>query len=622
MEKNNIILAVILSVFILAGWQFVDNYRINGDIINFDRPAPLSVQNQAGQNQPNQNAGTALNPQANNINDPNDIGAPTLGNAGANSGGTLNNAFLSPAEIIAQDFNNQTRITIRNDRVSGSINLKGAKIDDLTLLDYRTSLDDNSDQVSLLSPAGQANSYFAEFGWVAAANITQRVTLPNSESLWQASSTSLTAGDPVILRWVSPEGVGFVQRISMDQDFLFTVTQEIEDNGVIGALISEGVSTYGRILRKGIPASLSQLYILHEGMIGFLEDGLQEIDYDEIAEEPNGVMRWNSTGGWVGITDKYWLAALVPDQTRNFTARMISKPTMPTGNLEDYLYQSDVMMPLASNQQTTHLFLGAKQTTLLDRYMDDLGFVNFDLAVDFGWFYFLTKPIFYALHWLHEKIGNFGVSILILTVFIKALLFPLANKSYKSMSKMKLLQPKMLELRERYKDDRTKLNQAMMDLYKNERVNPLAGCLPILVQIPIFFSLYKVLYVTIEMRHAPFFGWIQDLSAPDPLRLLNFFGFAPWDVPEFLAIINIGIWPILMGISMWAQMRLNPAPADPIQQKIFTFMPILFTFMLGNFAAGLVIYWTWNNVLSMSQQYIIMKRMGVAIGGGRDKTAS
>jgi len=351
-------------------------------------------------------------------------------------------------------------------------------------------------------------------------------------------------------------------------------------------------------------------------MIGVFNGTLQEIKYDDIQEA--GTEKQTTTGGWLGITDKYWLTALAPEQSRTVETSFSARPRgADHAYAADYLGPSTVLQPGQSTGETAHFFAGAKRTTLLDAYADTLKITNFDRAVDFGIFYFLTKPLFYAIHWLNAFLGNFGLAILALTVCIKLLLFPLANKSYVSMSKMKLLQPQMVELKERCGSDRQKLSQAMMALYKKEKVNPMAGCLPILVQIPIFFSLYKVLFVTIEMRHAPFFGWIHDLSAPDPLGFLTLFGLIDWSVPATLAIVNIGIWPILMGATMWFQQKLNPPPADPVQAKIFAWLPIVFTFMLGSFPSGLVIYWAWNNLLSIAQQWVIMKRMGVAIGGGR-----
>ena len=387
---------------------------------------------------------------------------------------------------------------------------------------------------------------------------------------------------------------------------MFKVTQLVENK----TNKSITLYPYGLISRTDVPETLG-FFILHEGLIGVFNGNLEELDYDDL--EDTKVETRTSQGGWLGITDKYWLMALIPNQKEKFTGSF-------RHNLSEnrHKYQADFVgqgkiVPANSSASTTHqIFAGAKEVKLLDGYSEQHGIVRFDLAVDFGWFYFLTKPIFYVLEYFYRLLGNFGLGILLLTVLIKLAFFPLANKSYRAMSRMKQLQPKMMKLRERYPDNKQKLNESMMKLYREEKVNPAAGCLPIMVQIPVFFALYKVLFVTIEMRHAPFFGWIQDLSAADPTSIFNLFGLIPWNPPE---ILLIGIWPLLMGVTMWLQQKLNPAPADPIQQKIFMFLPIVFTFMLARFPAGLVIYWAWNNILSIAQQWYIMRRMGVKIGG-------
>ncbi|MBT5811232.1 MAG: membrane protein insertase YidC, partial [Rhodospirillaceae bacterium] len=416
--------------------------------------------------------------------------------------------------------------------------------------------------------------------------------------------------------WDNGEGLTFEREYSLDDNFMITLTQRVKNN------TSKDISLapYGLLSRTGTPQLLG-FYILHEGLLGVFDQTLKEVDYSDLRDD--GAQRQSTTGGWLGITDKYWLAALIPDQKMKVET---SFNAAKRGNLD--LYQADYLAPpiVAKSggviETTNSLFAGAKEVTMLDKYEAERGVARFDLAVDFGWFYWLTKPIFYMIIWLNERLGNFGLAILALTVMIKLLFFPLANKSYVSMSRMKKLQPKMVELRERCGDDRQKMNQEMMALYKTEKVNPASGCLPMVVQIPVFFALYKVLFVSIEMRHAPFYGWIHDLSAPDPLGLLTAFGMIPWDVPEIYQMVNIGIWPLIMGISMFLQQKLNPAPADPVQAKIFMFMPIMFTFLLAQFPAGLVIYWAWNNVLSMTQQWVIMRRMGVAIGGGSTPAAA
>ncbi|HEY9548584.1 MAG TPA: membrane protein insertase YidC, partial [Kiloniellaceae bacterium] len=502
---------------------------------------------------------------------------------------------------------------------SGSIALRGARIDDLTLKQYHETIEPESQPITLLSPEGSADPYFARFGW--AAKPGSDVTLPKADTLWTAEGGPLTTDSPVTLRWDNGEGLTFEQTIAIDDQYLFTVTQRVINNGGAAA----NVAPFGLISRSGTPGTLD-FYILHEGPLGVFNGALEEFDYSgDLKDEYQGsevVIERSTTGGWFGITDKYWLTALVPSQDAEVKARFVyNQPNGRDHYQSDFLYDAATVAPGASLETTTRLFAGAKVVPLLQHYEETYSIVNFDRAVDFGYFYFLTKPIFYALHWLHDQVGNFGLAILGLTVVIKLIFFPLANKSYKSMAKMRKLQPKMMELRERYGEDKQRLNQEMMALYKKEGANPLSGCLPIVIQIPVFFALYKVMFVTIEMRHAPFYGWIRDLSAPDPTTILNGFGLLPWDAPDLgiLSILNIGIWPLMMGISMFLQQKLNPQPPDPVQAKVFLMMPVIFTFMLSTFPAGLVIYWTWNNILSMTQQAFIMKRQGVPLGGGRSK---
>jgi YidC/Oxa1 family membrane protein insertase len=492
------------------------------------------------------------------------------------------------------------RIKITNPRLEGSISLKGARIDDLFLKDYRETLDSESPLVELLHPAGTPQPYYSEFGWIP-MNGTK---VPNRNSEWTTNSSELAPGSPVTLRWDNGEGLIFEQQISLDDNYMFTVVQRVRNNGADAV----SVAPYGLVSRTGKPEILD-FYILHEGLLGVINDALQEIDYDDLVEE--GPKRFKTKGGWLGITDKYWLVAMIPDQGASLNMSFNSGAVGTTRKYQsDYLMDAMSVPKGATVEVKNHLFAGAMQVPLLDSYEEKIGIPRFDLAVDFGWFYFLTKPIFYALIWLNNYLGNFGLAILALTVGIKLLFFPLANKSYRAMSKMKGLQPKMQSMKERFGDDKQRMNQELMALYKKEGVNPAAGCLPMVVQIPVFFALYKVLFVTIEMRHAPFYGWVNDLSARDPLGLLTGFGLIDWNVPLALDMVNIGLWPIIMGVTMFLQQKLNPQPTDPIQAKIFLFMPLIFTFILAPFPAGLVIYWAWNNILSMGQQWVIMKRMG------------
>ena len=493
----------------------------------------------------------------------------------------------------------------------GSINLKGARIDDVVLKKYRKTVDPTSPNVVLLSPAGGPDAYYTEHGWVAGAG--KDVSVPGPDTLWKAASDApLTPQSPLTLSYDNGKGLIFNRTIAVDENYVFTLTDAVANT------TSEAVTLYpfALVSRHGLPQTQG-FFILHEGLIGVVADGsLEEISYQEALDDPPATFKSNS--GWLGITDKYWAAVVIPDQGKAFDARFAGTP----GSLGQERFQTDYLMaPLTIAANSTgeakgHVFAGAKEVNLVDGYASEFGIAKFDLLIDWGWFYFLTKPMFFALDYFYELVGNFGVAILIVTLLIKLVLFPLANKSYVSMSKMKKLQPEMQRIKERFGDDRTRMQQVMMEMYKKEKVNPASGCLPILVQIPVFFALYKVLFVTIEMRHAPFFGWIKDLSAPDPTSVFNLFGLLPFDpahVPVIGHFLIIGAWPLIMGVTMWVQMRLNPAPPDPMQQKIFAWMPVFFTFLLAGFPAGLVIYWAWNNFLSVIQQSAIMHRQGVEI---------
>ncbi len=581
-DQKNLILAIVASVVILFAYQMF-----------FQKPhPPQTTQQQAKQTTGKPSAETGK---------PGEQATGALPVGGDTTG--VASKPVNPEVERATALKASPRLKISSPDLVGSIDLKGARIDDVSLRKYRVTLDPNSPMVELLHPVGTSNAYYAQFGWVAQHG--SKIKVPDGNSVWTANHDELTPSQPVVLRWDNGAGLVFEQMLSLDKDYMFTVTQRVRNTGA-GAV---SLLPYGLISRTGTPHTLN-FYILHEGLLGVVDNTLHEIKYKDLVKE--GSKAFDSTGGWMGITDKYWLAALVPDQKSPLHVTFRSDKV---GTIEKY--QTDFLMKPHSVPQdgtmevTNRLFAGAKQVPVLDRYEDTLHIPRFDLAVDFGWFYFLTKPIFYALLWLEKYIGNLGLAILVLTVGIKALFFPLANKSYRAMSKMKALQPKMQAMKERYGEDRQRMNQELMALYKKEGVNPAAGCLPMVIQIPVFFSLYKVLFVTIEMRHAPFYGWIHDLSAPDPLGLLTLFGLFPWHVPAALHVINIGLWPLIMGCTMFLQQRLNPQPTDAIQAKIFMFMPIIFTFILAKFPAGLVIYWAWNNVLSMAQQWVIMKRMGV-----------
>jgi len=498
------------------------------------------------------------------------------------------------------------RVPIDTAVVDGSIRLTGARFDDLNLRRYRVSLPSDSPEINLLQPIGVTNPYYSEFGWVPDPGVPAKV--PGKDTLWTlASGDTLSTGKPIVLTWDNGEGLVFSRSIEIDENYIFTIKDSVENKGAAAAKLYP----YGQIVRGGVPWFM-EIWVVHQGMIGVANGKLREKDYSELTEEGARTDTQETTGGWLGFTDHYWMAALIPDQKEPVAA---SFRATNQGNWElytsDFLYKTAREIAPGGKAEVQHrLFAGAKVVSLLDTYSEKLSIERFDMAVDWGWFFFLTKPIFLLLDWLYGIVGNFGVAILLLTVILKAVFFPLANKSYESMAKMKKIQPEMLSLRERWKDDPAKQQQEMMALYRREKVNPVSGCLPMLLQIPVFFSLYKVLYVTIEMRHAPFFGWIQDLSAHDPTSIFNLFGLLPYAVP---AVLIIGALPILNGIVMWVQMKMNPPAPDPMQQRIFGFMPWIFMFMLATFPAGLVMYWAWNGLLSITQQYFIMRRMKAEI---------
>lgn len=510
---------------------------------------------------------------------------------------SLETQIKTREEIISET----SRIKIDTTKLKGSINLKGARFDDLILKDYHETINPKSPEIVVLAPEQTKAPYFAEFGW---ASNSPSVKLPNGETLWQADATDPLGAQDRILTWDNGEGLKFEQKIHLDANYLFTVSHAVTNH------TSQPLKLfpYGRITRRGAPKTAG-FFILHEGPIGFLNNHLEEFKYDDLKEKKE--IKFSSEGGWIGLTDKYWLSALIPAQDKKFEYVFRNESALNTDSYTTGYYGEGVTLaPGERYEFSHHLFAGAKVLNLLDSYEEKLGVKHFDLAVDFGWFYFLTKPMFHLLEIFKNWIGNFGLAILLMTVILKLLFFPLANKSYRSMAKMRALQPKMDKIRERYADDKLKLNQELMEFYKKEKVNPMAGCLPIIIQIPVFFALYKVLFVSIEMRQAPFYGWIHDLSAPDPTSLFNLFGLLPWTPPS---VLMIGAWPIMMGLTMLIQQKLNPAPADPIQAKMFMIMPLVLTVMLAQFPAGLVIYWAWSNMLSILQQWVIMRSTTIAI---------
>jgi YidC/Oxa1 family membrane protein insertase len=486
------------------------------------------------------------------------------------------------------------RIMINTPKIHGSINLVGARLDDLTLATYHETTDPKSPEITLLSPTQTKSAYFVDFGWKGS------VKVPDTTTLWRAkdSNQQLTPNQPITLYWDNGEGLKFEKIVSVDENYLFTVTDRVTNDTQTDVQLK----AFAHVTRIGKPIT-SGYYILHEGAIGVIENRLKEFDYAKLIKE--APIQQTTTGGWLGFTDKYWLVALIPNQK---TVVQTTFSGQEQGEIFccQMEYEGQILKPGQTLEQTQHTFAGAKVLSLLDNYEQKLGFNRFDLAVDFGWFYFLTKPLFYALEFFHQILGNLGLAILLLTILVKILFFPLANKSFHSMARMKALGPKMEQIKQRYTHDKVRMNQELMEFYRREKINPVSGCLPMLIQAPIFFCLYKVFFVTIEMRHAPFYGWIHDLSAPDPTTVFNLFGFLPWSPPSFLMI---GLWPLLMGLTMVLQQRLNPQPADPVQAKMMMIMPIMFTYLFASFPAGLVIYWAWSNVLTIAQQWIMMRRV-------------
>jgi YidC/Oxa1 family membrane protein insertase len=566
LEQKNLVIAVVLSIAILVGFNYL-----------YEGPKMKKLKEQ-------QQVADQLKQQDNsNIPTPNQqpgIAAPTSEVA----------VHLDRESALKKS----PRIRIESESLTGSIALAGGFIDDVTLKHYQETTEDNSANITMLSPQGIDQPYYANFGWVSTDSA---VKMPTDNTVWQSNSTTLTPETPATLYWDNGEGLRFERKISIDNDYMFSIEQRVINNSTKDVQLFQ----YGRILRTGTPDTPYQ--IIHEGPLGVFDGKLEEVDYKDIRKENK--VSFKAEQSWLGITDKYWLVALAPKPGTNIKATMNHRNLNGNDQYQtDYISETPLhVTPGASASNQSHLFVGAKKLDLLAGYSEKLNIERFDLAIDFGWLYFLTKPLFLLLDFIYGLIGNFGICILLLTVLVRLALFPLVTKQYKSMSKMRILSPEIAKLRERFKDDRMQMNQELMALYKKQKINPMGGCLPILVQIPVFFALYKVLFVSIEMRHAPFFGWIQDLSVPDPTSIINLFGLLPFE--PFFAL---GAWPIIMGITMFLQQRLNPQPADPTQAKVMMFLPLIFTVLLASFPAGLVIYWAWGNVLSIIQQWVILKR--------------
>ena len=559
MDSKNVLMAVILSTVIIVGWQ----------VLVVD-PELKKTKTEVTK-----------------------IEQTTSANNGKPSAPSINNKLPAPQKLISRTdaVSSEQRVRLENEKLTGSISLNGALIDDVVLKNYKETLDKNSKQVVILNPKKMNTGYYLESGWASANNLK----VPDNNSVWTlVKNKSLTPQTPIELEWDNKNGLIFNKKIEIDNQYLFKITESIKNNSKNKVYLFH----YSQITRKEKP-SVQNFYILHEGLVGVIDERLQEQKYDDIKEKNE---KYQGTEGWVGITDKYWLTAIVPQKKEAFNAEF----TFNDSYKANYILTNPTSIePGKTNSRSAQLFIGAKEVNVIDGYTKTADIKKFDLAIDWGWFYFFTKPLFFIIDYLYKFCGNFGIAIVLLTAGIRLLFFPLANYSFASMAKMKALQPEMVRLKDLHKDDKQKIQLEMMALYRKEKINPVSGCLPMLIQIPFFFAIYKMLFVTLEMRHAPFFGWIQDLSAPDPTSLFNLFGLIPWSPPSFLII---GVWPILMGVSMWVQQKLNPAPTDPIQAKIFAFFPLFLTVMLASFPSGLVVYWTVNNVLTMAQQYIIIRK--------------
>tara|TARA_Y100000591_G_scaffold226859_1_gene197868 strand:+ start:929 stop:2608 length:1680 start_codon:yes stop_codon:yes gene_type:complete len=556
MDNKNVFVAIALSMSVLLFWAAF-----------FEQPQP--IEKKVSQNQEKK--------EENSI-------APSI-----------NESFKIKKISREESINSSKRLKIENSSVIGSMSLKGGLIDDISFKKHKQNLK-NKKNVEFLNPAETENGFYVEAGWTSVGN---KVKVPTKDSLWTSKGNKiLSDNQPVLLEWNNGEGIIFKRKIELDDKYLFKITQQVQNN----TNQSLDLYPYAQITRNKIPDDIQNFYISHEGFIGVFDEELKEDDYDDIEE--NKIVR-EANEGWLGITDKYWMAALVPKKGENFKSTFLYRDGFKANYI---LNNPTTIKPSSSNLNEIKLFVAAKEVDTIDTYAENQKIEKFDLVIDWGWFYFFTKPLFFIIDYLFKYSGNFGIAIVIITVGIRLIFFPLANYSFRSMAKMKAVQPEMTRLKELHKEDKVKLQQEMMALYRKEKINPASGCLPVLIQIPFFFAIYKMLFISLEMRHQPFFGWIKDLSDKDPTSIFNLFGFIPWDPPSFLII---GIWPILMGVSMWVQQKLNPAPTDPIQAKIFAFFPLFLTIILASFPSGLVVYWTINNILTIAQQWVIMKQTKV-----------
>jgi len=564
MDNKNVFVAIALSMSVLLFWGAF-----------FETPKKDN-QNLKSNNQIQQKTEDSITPNTNQ--------APSINQINEKK-------KLSREESI----NKSNRIKIVNENIIGSISLEGGIIDDISFKNHKQKVDGKKN-IEFLNPSQSENGFYVESGW---AGIGNNIKVPTKNSKWEVEGNrTLTNKSPVTIKWDNKEGIIFKKKIELDEKYLFKISQEIQNN----SSKSLELYPYAQITRNKIPDDIQNFYISHEGFIGVFNDELKEDDYDDV--EDNKIVR-EANEGWLGITDKYWMAVIVPEKGKNFKSTFQYKDTFKA----NYIINDPIKINTSSNGSSNfRLFVAAKEVNTIDNYAESQNINKLDLVIDWGWFYFFTKPLFFVIDYLFKFSGNFGIAIVLITLAIRALFFPLANFSFRSMAKMKAVTPEMTRLKELHKDDKVKLQQEMMALYRKEKINPAAGCLPVLIQIPFFFAIYKMLFISLEMRHQPFFGWIQDLSAADPTSIFNLFGLIPWNPPGFMII---GIWPILMGASMWVQQKLNPAPTDPIQAKIFAFFPLFLTIILASFPSGLVVYWTVNNILTIAQQWVINKNTTV-----------
>ncbi len=587
-DTRNLFLAIALSVLVMAGWQ----YFYAGPA--YQRQHQAQTQSQT---QPN-----VTSEQPSQIAQPQQAGVAAPG--GASAPGVV------ATETVAQALEANPRVAIDTPSLQGSLDLKGGKLDDLLLKNYHETVDKKSPLVRLFSPSGAPDAYWATSGYVGAG--AGALKTPTLDTVWTANEKTLTPERPLTLTWDNGAGLVFKRVIAVDDKYMFTVTDSVTNSSDAAVTLRP----YGLVLRHGMP-QVAGYSVLHEGFEGVIGDQEHAPTYASIDKATGKAETYKGDGGWLGFTDKYWASAVIPDQTAPIEARYTASGTsQPEDYQADFVGAEKTVAPGASYDNTTRVFAGAKEVSTIYDYQAKYGIEKFNLMIDWGWFYFITQPMYWLIDTIYKFVGNFGVAILIVTVLVKLVFFPLANRSYASMAKMKKIQPQIAALKDLYPDDKVKQQQEQMALFKRQGVNPVAGCLPMVIQIPVFFALYKVIFITIEMRHAPFFGWIKDLSAPDPTNVFTLFGLVPWDptaLPVFGHFLHLGIWPLIMGVSMFFQMKMNPEPADPVQKSMFAWMPVIFTFMLGTFPAGLVIYWTWNNTLTIIQQYYIMRKAGVKV---------